>query len=336
MAEFPALPFFTDAYLADTRHLTSEEHGAYLLLLFCAWRTRGCALKDCDKTLARIAGLTPTKWRRLRPTISDFFEISGGFWRQKKLSAVYADVTERVARNKANGAKGGKARAVESTAQRTTKQTSPQPPKQNPQPTPQPTLCDTQAAKTKTKSGQQASPIELKENQNAFEQAPEAWRAAVSAVCGPEIQLDDGVLFQWAAADADVETDIVPTLKTLKYREISRTGRPPKTLGYFRAAVLEATANRLLQAGRVAAQTSNQATKKPFDPVSEADWRAVLGDENSAFRADYMAKNWFIPRDHPVFQAAELGPNPRLSKTSHLPAAIRKAYGRKWRWLAPG
>lgn len=70
MAAFPAMPLFTDAYLADTRHLTTEEHGAYLLLLMCAWRSRGCALADDDKALARPALRQPAgggygqRWKR--------------------------------------------------------------------------------------------------------------------------------------------------------------------------------------------------------------------------------------------------------------------------------
>jgi len=111
VAEFPALPFFTDAYLADTRHLTTEEHGAYLLLLMCAWRTRGCSLKDDDKLLSRMAGVTSTKWKRLKPVIQDFFTISNGRWYQKKLQYVYETVSRKVERNRANGAKGGRSTA---------------------------------------------------------------------------------------------------------------------------------------------------------------------------------------------------------------------------------
>jgi len=112
MAEFPALPLFTDAYLADTRHLTTEEHGAYLLLLMCAWRTRGCALKDDDRQLARIAGVSPTKWRRLRPALTEFFSVTGGVWKQKKLTYVHENVSKKVARNRQNGARGGRATAA--------------------------------------------------------------------------------------------------------------------------------------------------------------------------------------------------------------------------------
>lgn len=112
MAEFPALPFFTDAYLADTRHLTTEEHGAYLLLLMCAWRTRGCLLRDDDRQLARIAGMSPTRWRRIRPVMVDFFAVEGGHWRQKKLLTVYETVAKKVERSRANGSKGGRATAA--------------------------------------------------------------------------------------------------------------------------------------------------------------------------------------------------------------------------------
>ncbi len=116
MAEFPALPFFTDAYLADTRHLTTEEHGVYLLLLMCAWRTRGCALRDEDRMLARIAGVSSGKWRKLRPAMLEFFTVEAGYWRQKKLSKVYETVSKKVERNRLNGAKGGASKGLAATA----------------------------------------------------------------------------------------------------------------------------------------------------------------------------------------------------------------------------
>jgi uncharacterized protein YdaU (DUF1376 family) len=86
MAEFPALPLWTDAYLGDTTHLTTIEHGAYLLLLMVAWRSGGCRLPDDDRLLARYARLTAQQWKRMRPVLSDFFVVENGHWTQRRLT----------------------------------------------------------------------------------------------------------------------------------------------------------------------------------------------------------------------------------------------------------
>lgn len=85
MAEFPALPLFTDAYLGDTTHLSTFEHGAYLLLLMVSWRSPGCCLPDDDALLARYTRMTRDKWRKARPILEPFFIIENGFWRQARL-----------------------------------------------------------------------------------------------------------------------------------------------------------------------------------------------------------------------------------------------------------
>ncbi len=85
MTATPYLPLWTDAYLADTAHLFTEEHGAYLLLLICAWRSPGCALPDDDVRLARMAGLGTKKWRKMRPLLEQFFTVDDRGWTQKRL-----------------------------------------------------------------------------------------------------------------------------------------------------------------------------------------------------------------------------------------------------------
>lgn len=114
MAEFPNLPLWTDAYLADTTHLSTEEHGAYLLLLICAWRTPDCALPDDDKRLARMAGLTPAKWRRMRPTIEAFFDVSDGSWSQKNLTKMRKNVRKKVDQKRKAGRASAKAKLLKS------------------------------------------------------------------------------------------------------------------------------------------------------------------------------------------------------------------------------
>lgn len=88
MAEYPAVPIWTDSYLADTRHLTTEEHGAYLLLLMEAWRRPGCNLPDDDLLLARLAGLSPERWAEVKPVVMAFWQRDGRrkVWTQKRLS----------------------------------------------------------------------------------------------------------------------------------------------------------------------------------------------------------------------------------------------------------
>src|SRR4051812_4450301 len=83
------MPFYIDTYMADTSHLSTLEHGAYMLLLFAAWRRPACDLPDDDRLLAKYAKQPLNRWKeKLRPIIEPFFEVSGGAWRQKKQASI--------------------------------------------------------------------------------------------------------------------------------------------------------------------------------------------------------------------------------------------------------
>ncbi len=353
MALYPALPLFTDAYLADTRHLTTEEHGAYLLLLMCAWRSTGCELTDNDKTLGRIAGLSPTRWRRLKPALAQFFDTRNGVWRQKKLQAVYSDVASRVARNKANGSLGGRARAASAAkaAGVSGKKDAGDPGRPssesiatalaNVQANVQ---ANSQATKAKTKSKIKQPPAAILQNIQEKDcssgRSPidlDMWRAEIASACGDGTLLDDAVIHLWHAAGVDLRLDAIPTIVMVEARELKRTGQVPRSIGYYREAVLENVSNRLRaeKTGqrRKVLPEKQQVQKKAFDLASEEHWRTLLGDPDNRFRGDYMARNWFVPADHPVFRERGLGANPRLGFTSHIPQQVRDLYGAAWLWL---
>jgi uncharacterized protein YdaU (DUF1376 family) len=74
MAEFPHMPLATDAYLGDTQHLSTIEHGAYLLLLMAMWRAGGQLPNDAGR-LARIAKVGPQQWNRIAATLMRFMTI---------------------------------------------------------------------------------------------------------------------------------------------------------------------------------------------------------------------------------------------------------------------
>lgn len=108
MAEFPALPLFTDAYLGDTTHLTTIEHGAYLLLLMAAWRTPTSDLPDDDTKLARLARMTRGQWTRIAPTIREFFHAEG----ERLLQSRLTDEAARVRQVREQQSQAGRASAL--------------------------------------------------------------------------------------------------------------------------------------------------------------------------------------------------------------------------------
>src|SRR3546814_1068275 len=86
MSQKPShIPLFPDAYHRDTTHLTTEEHGAYLLLLMAAWGTEDCSLPNDERRLAALSKTTVQRWRKIAPTVLEFWTIERGRIWQKRL-----------------------------------------------------------------------------------------------------------------------------------------------------------------------------------------------------------------------------------------------------------
>ena len=77
------MPVYVGDYLRDTMHLTTEEHGAYFLLLMAYWN-RGKPLPDDDHFLANTTRLRLSRWKHLRKSLAPFFEIEHGVWHQRR------------------------------------------------------------------------------------------------------------------------------------------------------------------------------------------------------------------------------------------------------------
>jgi uncharacterized protein YdaU (DUF1376 family) len=105
MAEFPAMPLFTDAYLADCDHLTDCEHGRYLLMLIHMWRAPGRRFPNDDAWLARKFRRTVEQVRaELRPLLEEFFATTGNWLFHKRLEREFAHLT-RTSRKQSDRAK---------------------------------------------------------------------------------------------------------------------------------------------------------------------------------------------------------------------------------------
>src|SRR4026209_345578 len=127
-------------YFRDTGHLTCEEHGAYLRLIGYCW-VRAGNLPDDDVRLALLLGLRPAKWRKMRPTIAQFFQIKDGFWRHKRVDRELESARENRERLRNAGRKGASARwhrQCDRTGSGNTTALPPQCPSPVPAPSPSP------------------------------------------------------------------------------------------------------------------------------------------------------------------------------------------------------
>ena len=102
MAELPILPLKTDALLADTGHMSTEEFGAYFLLLITMWR-HGAKLPNSQVELARIARISPRRWQSISERVLRPMTITEHTITQKRLSDTWLNVQE-VRRKKAMAA----------------------------------------------------------------------------------------------------------------------------------------------------------------------------------------------------------------------------------------
>jgi uncharacterized protein YdaU (DUF1376 family) len=98
----PWMPLYVGDYLGDTGHLTTTQHGAYLLLMMHYWR-KG-ELPDDDRQLSKITKLPLKAWREYRPTLQDFFHEG---WKHKRIDAELARMLRVSEKRAVAGQKGG-------------------------------------------------------------------------------------------------------------------------------------------------------------------------------------------------------------------------------------
>lgn len=108
-------------YLADTQHLTTEEHGAYLLLLFSYWQT-GKALRH-DR-LAPVARLSNERWIDVKESLREFFFEDGNQWIHFRVEADLEAVNSKSIKASGAGKASARARAARKQEASQTKSTN--------------------------------------------------------------------------------------------------------------------------------------------------------------------------------------------------------------------
>ena len=108
MAALPYMQLYVADYLADTQHLTTEEHGAYLLLLFNYWQTGRPLRKD---RLSFVARMFNERWPSVEKALKEFFHDDGENWVHFRVEADLASVNSKSKTNSAAGKASAKARS---------------------------------------------------------------------------------------------------------------------------------------------------------------------------------------------------------------------------------
>jgi uncharacterized protein YdaU (DUF1376 family) len=99
------MPLYVADYLADTGHLSTIEHGAYLLLIMHYWQNNG--LPNTPDKLARIARMKPSDWNKIEPTLAALFESD---WHHKRIDFELAKASETISKRSAAGKTAASAR----------------------------------------------------------------------------------------------------------------------------------------------------------------------------------------------------------------------------------
>ncbi len=100
------MPIYVGDYLSDTMHLTTEQHGAYFLLLLAYWKNRGPLLKSRLKSIVQLSD--ESSWTILE----EFFDttVLPGKWAHNRSEKELKLAIARKQAAEIKGKKGMKAR----------------------------------------------------------------------------------------------------------------------------------------------------------------------------------------------------------------------------------
>lgn len=253
----PYMKFYVGDYQRDTRHLSTEEHGAYLLILLAMWSAGG-RLPNDDLRLARIAGLTPAKWKKIGPVVRSFLTIEGEFVTQKKLSEIAQKEAEKVQILKSNGSKGGAAKALK---------------------TKKPDVANATPNATANALANGVTTITRTKDSNpttTFDSAERACLDAAGDVVGWGLAGDVVFGHVWRLVEAeqcDLELDVIPTIRDVCANARKR-GAKIAGWRYFTDAIRRARDERLEGVRKIP-----KAKPKPrtFEEWTDEEWQGRLG-----------------------------------------------------------
>ncbi len=111
MSERPFMQLYVSDFIGDTLHLSTEQIGAYMLLLMAMWNAGGKLPSD-EAKLARVTRMSVKKWKAIADDLLPFFEIVGDEIRHNRLTKELQKSESKSQSRAAAGAAGGAAKAL--------------------------------------------------------------------------------------------------------------------------------------------------------------------------------------------------------------------------------
>lgn len=105
------MPLYIGDYLSDTMHLTTEQHGAYFLLIMAYWKNGGPIPAD-DSSLAATCRLSADAWSIAKAVLSRFFTINHeeSLWVHERIDKELSGAAENKQRRVLRAQKAAEAR----------------------------------------------------------------------------------------------------------------------------------------------------------------------------------------------------------------------------------
>jgi uncharacterized protein YdaU (DUF1376 family) len=304
------MPLLVDKYLGDTMDLTTEQHGAYFLLLLALWKKDGVLPNDEDR-LASITKMSPQRWAANRKVLMGFFRPTedGTGITQKRL-------TEELQRSKEHTeakAKAGKTGSQKRWQKHGTAMAEPRQSDGR-------EIAD--RSQTPYQTGASTPPPILS---NTTEHAPPMVLA--SAREGPEPQEPPG--FRAALADALIAHDLPPTAVSLDDQRIRALAGQGATAGELAALAREALGKgvRNLEAWVFRVLPERRAEAAGLAPLAAAPDAAAEGgdDDFQRYRAEADELESRTPEQIAASKAARDEALARARSAVQVPPATRAA-----------
>lgn len=252
MAQFPALPLWTDSYLADTGHLTDAEHGIYFQLLMLIWRNPECRIPNDDKWLSRrLRRSVEDVQKDVRPIIEEFCRNNGNWITQGRLKDEW-DYCKSKSKSQSVRAKSrwNKEKTIcQDDAGPHASGICPDDagphasgicPLPTPTPTPLESSVNNNSAREAKNADADSKPSGKEEAKNRIEVGNRVLQAA--GIDPAKWVGDFSVVSMWLKSEFDVELDIVPTVERVRKRKDSNWS--PSSLSYFTKPIADAHQER--------------------------------------------------------------------------------------------